>query len=87
LVVAAGDIASVRKRFGNVDVIRGVSSRIDDKVVNDLEPHNRDTAMVFQSHALNQNRMRGMMGSAHAQSRGVSAVGLPCASTRRFDGR
>ena len=86
--MAGVDIVGVRKRFGGVEVIRGVSVRIEDgefavlvgpsgcgkstllrmiagleevtdgeirideRVVNDLEPQHRDIAMVFQSYAL-----------------------------------
>jgi multiple sugar transport system ATP-binding protein len=86
--MAGVDISGVRKRFGQVEVIRGVSVRIEDgefavlvgpsgcgkstllrmiagleevtegeirideRIVNDLEPQHRDIAMVFQSYAL-----------------------------------
>ncbi len=86
--MASVQISDIRKSFGNVDVIHGVSAdiqdgefvilvgpsgcgkstllrmiagletissgqiRIDDRVVNNLEPKDRDIAMVFQNYAL-----------------------------------
>ena len=50
--MASVAIRDVRKAFGAVQVIHGVDIAIDDVVVNDLAPMDRDIAMVFQNYAL-----------------------------------
>src|SRR5215218_6798751 len=45
-------IRDVRKSFGNFEVLHGVSIPIGDRVVNNVQPKERDIAMVFQNYAL-----------------------------------
>jgi multiple sugar transport system ATP-binding protein len=54
--MASVEIRSVHKSFGSVEILHGVTIDIDisigDRVVNDVQPKERDIAMVFQNYAL-----------------------------------
>src|SRR6516164_1597280 len=45
-------IRDVRKSFGGFEVLHGGTISIGDRVVNNVQPKERDIAMVFQNYAL-----------------------------------